>query len=72
MPNLAVRENLPRKRIFICIDGTGQDASTKDKQESNVAKFRTCIANRADDRVSQIVLYEYGCKSKLRGAGKSE
>ncbi|KAJ4346792.1 uncharacterized protein N0V89_010724 [Didymosphaeria variabile] len=53
--------NLPRKRLFICCDGTGRD-SIREKNEhiTNVARFARCIQPVDGNGVLQLVYYHNG------------
>ncbi|ORX94931.1 hypothetical protein BCR34DRAFT_608116 [Clohesyomyces aquaticus] len=51
----------PKKRLFICCDGTGRD-SIREKNDyvTNVARFARCIKSTAPDGVLQLVYYHEG------------
>jgi hypothetical protein len=53
-----------KKRIFICCDGTWQNAIGTNRPLTNVARFVSSITPRGDDGIVQIVYYASGIGSK--------
>lgn len=62
-------QTVPKKRIFVCCDGTWNDSISTSNPMTNVAKISRCIAGVADDGAIQIVYYATGVGTRSRGLG---
>lgn len=55
----------PKKRLFICCDGTGNDAiRNKNDMITNVARFARCLKQYGQDGILQLVYYHEGIGTK--------
>jgi len=55
----------PKKRLFICCDGTGNDAvRNKNDMITNVARFARCLKQYGEDGILQLVYYHEGIGTK--------
>jgi uncharacterized protein (DUF2235 family) len=53
--------NIPKKRLFVCCDGTGNNAvQQKHEETTNVARFARCVKPVGTDEALQVVYYREG------------
>jgi uncharacterized protein (DUF2235 family) len=48
----------PKKRLFVCCDGTFNDAIGNDDPLTNVSRISQCIADNNEEGVHQVVYYQ--------------
>jgi hypothetical protein len=55
LPGRAPKSTSSKKRLFVCCDGTWNDAFSTNKALTNVSRIARCIKEVADDGTMQIV-----------------
>lgn len=54
------RPTAPKKRLVICMDGTGNTCIKNNEPQTNVVRLGRCIADVGRDGSTQQVYYHYG------------